>query len=143
MAVVTFDVAAFQARYPEFSTVPTATLQSYFDEVGVVYINNTDASPIADLAFRGYLLNMATAHLAALNYGVNGEAPQDGVGRIDQATQGSVSVHLDMGPTSNTQAWWMQTKYGAALWQATAGLRTFQYKTAPQPKVGYPAPWLQ
>ncbi len=126
---VAFDSSGFLARYPEFSSISTATLQAYFNEAGL-YINNTPSSPITDQSVGGFLyqvLNMATAHIAALNSGVNGQAPSGLVGRIDQASEGSVSVHADMGPVVNSQAWWMQTRYGAACWQATATYRTFRY----------------
>lgn len=141
MAVVTFDHSAFQARYPEFSTIQQSTLQAYFDEAGTLYIDNSNASVVGDTVMRGYLLNLATAHLAALYSGVNGESPQEGVGRVDQATEGSVSVHLDMGAVPGTDAWWMQTKYGAAFLQASAKYRTFRYSSAPVPVAGYQAPW--
>lgn len=143
MAVVTFDPAGFTARYPEFASIAVPTLQAYFDEAGTVYLNNTDASPIADTTLRSVLLNMLVAHLAALNSGVNGQAPQDGVGRVSQATEGSVSVTLDMGETTNAQAWFNQTRYGAAFWRATSSYRTWRYYTPGSVPIGIPAPWLQ
>ncbi|MDE3023344.1 MAG: DUF4054 domain-containing protein, partial [Pseudomonadota bacterium] len=121
MGTVAFDSVGFLARYPEFSTVPTATLQAYFNEAGM-YLNNTDSSPVTDFSVGGIryiLLNMITAHIAALNSGVNGQAASPLVGRINSATEGSVSVTADMGAVTNTQAWYMQTKYGAAYWQAS------------------------
>lgn len=126
MAVVAFDIAGFRARYPEFVTVQDATLTAYFGEAGL-YLNNTDTSLVTDTAIRSTLLNMLTAHIAALNSGVNGEAPSPLVGRVSQASEGSVSVTADMGPVTGSQAWFMQTKYGAAYWQASAGYRTFRY----------------
>ncbi len=129
MSVVAFDSAAFLARYPEFSSVSVPTLQAYFNEA-TIYLNNTDTSPVTDGSvggLRSMLLNMLTAHIAALNSGVNGVAPSQLVGRIDQASEGSVSVHADMGAIPGTAAWYMQTKYGAAYWQATATYRTMRY----------------
>ncbi len=140
MAVVIFDSAAFLVRYPEFSTVSAGLLQAYFDEA-TIYLNNTDTSPVVNITIRATLLNMATAHIAALNSGVSGQSPSSLVGRIDSATEGSVSVHADMGPVFNNQAWWIQTKYGAAYWQATRSYRTMQYRTLQTPLNGYPAPW--
>lgn len=126
MAIVTFDLAAFRARYPEFATVVDATIQAYFAEA-TLYLDNTDCSRVSNVTVRAVLLNMLTAHIAALNSGVNGEAPSGLVGRVAQASEGSVSVSADMGPTTGTSAWFLQTKYGAAYWQATAPYRTFQY----------------
>ncbi len=127
MAVVVFDPVGFVARYPEFATCPALTLTAYFSEA-TLYLNNTDASPVADPVIRAMLLNMLVAHIAALNFGVNGQPPAGIVGRVNQASEGSVSVSAEMGPASNTSAWYMQTKYGASYWQATAGYRTFSYR---------------
>lgn len=144
MAVVTFDPVGFLARYPEFETVNQATLQAYFNEA-TIYLNNTDASPVTDGAvggFRATLLNMLTAHIAQLNATVNGVAPSDLVGRIDQATQGSVSVHADMGAVPGSAVWYMQTKYGAAYWAATATYRTMLYFPGQSVPQGFPT-WPQ
>jgi len=127
--VVAFNQAMFVARYPEFATVPTPTLAAYFAEAGI-YCNNSATSRVTDQSPGGLLnmlLNMLTAHIAALNYGVNGESPSPLVGRIDDASQGSVHVHADMGAVPNTEAWFAQTKYGIAYWQATVAYRTFRY----------------
>ncbi len=129
MSIVVFDSAGFLARYPEFSSVATATLAAYFNEAAL-YCNNTDLSPVTDGSaggLRSMYLNMLVAHIAALNSGVNGNAPNQLVGRIDQAGEGSVSVHADMGAVPGSAAWFLQTQYGAAYWQATATYRTMQY----------------
>jgi len=74
MAIVVFDIAAFRERYPEFASVSDSLLNAYFVEA-TVYLNNTDCSPVKDVAVRAVYLNMLVAHLAALNSGVNGEKP--------------------------------------------------------------------
>lgn len=127
--IVVFDLVGFRARYPEFSTVQDATLQAYFPEA-TIYLNNTDSSPVQDSSVggtRSTLLNMLVAHIAQLNAIVNGQAPSGIVGRINQATEGSVSVSAEMGPPSGSSAWYMQTRYGAAFWNATAPYRAFNY----------------
>ncbi|NWC11932.1 DUF4054 domain-containing protein [Pseudomonas agarici] len=126
MGIVVFNVAGFRARYPEFSSVSDELLQAYFDEA-TIYLNNTECSPARDLAKRALLLNMLVAHIAAMNSGVNGAESSPLVGRINSATEGSVSVTTDMGAVSGSAAWFMQTKYGAAYWQATVNLRSFRY----------------
>lgn len=126
MGIVVFDVEKFRKRYPEFAAVPTDLLQEFFIEA-TIYLDNTDSSRVTDLLQRTMLLNMLTAHIAKLNAGSNGESATDLVGRISSATQGSVSVSADMGPVSGTEAWYLQTKYGAAYWNATAPFRTMQY----------------
>lgn len=123
MPAVAFDIAVFRARYPEFANVDDSTLNAYFSEA-TVYCNNTDASRVSDLGQRAVFLNMLTAHIAALA----GRASQGGlVGRINQATKGSVSVSSEMAPPVGSAAWFMQTTYGSAYWQATAQYRTFQH----------------
>lgn len=140
MAVAAFDPVGFRTRYPEFMAVPEPTLAAYFIESGI-YLNNTDSSLVSDVAVRLVLLNMIVAHLSALNWGANGEKPSGLVGRIDSASEGSVSVHADMGPVTNSQAWWAQTKYGAAYWSATASYRTFRYSTGRSVPQAFP--WQQ
>jgi uncharacterized protein DUF4054 len=119
--VVSFNPAAFVARYPEFVAVAVDTLSAYFAEA-TLYLNNTVTSPVQDLGMRAILLNMLTAHIAALN-----ASPL--VGRIDSATEGSVTVHAAYATAvSGSMAWYTQTKYGAAYWSATKPYRKFTYR---------------
>ena len=121
MAVAVFSYAQWVARYPEFQgVVSAATAAGYFNAAGL-YLDNTDGSVVSDPVRRLLMLNMLTAHIAALN-------AQDLVGRITDATEGSVSVSASMGDSvPGTSAWFLQTKYGAAFWQATSYLRTMLY----------------
>lgn len=140
MSIVIFDPAAFIARYPEFASVGTPLLQAYFDEA-TIYLANTDDSRVQDIVQRGVLFNMLVAHIAAINAGVNGQAASPLVGRVNTASEGSVSVGTDMGAVPFTAAWFMQTKYGASFWQATARYRTMQYvpgRSYPGAGFGYP-----
>jgi len=121
MSVVAFNSQAFLARYPEFSTLNVDLLSQYFVEAGM-YCRNDGGGPIVDTAVLSMLLNMLTAHIAALNGGVNGLPAAQQVGRVSQASEGSVSVSLEM-KTESGAAWYMQTKYGAAYWQASLPYR--------------------
>lgn len=136
MAIVTFDIAAFRERYPEFNTVSDSLLNAYFVEA-TVYLNNTDTSPVTDVSLRAVYLNMLVAHLAALNSGIGGQAASGLVGRVTSASEGSVSVSVDAGPSSASSWWYTQTKYGAAFWQATAPYRTIRYLPGGSPSM-YP-----
>lgn len=136
MAVVVFDIDAFRARYPEFSSVSDDLLKAYFAEA-TVYLNNTDLSPVTDVNQRAVFLNMLVAHLAAINNGVGGQAATGLVGRVTSASEGSVSVSVDAGPSSASSWWYMQTPYGAAYWQATAAYRTIRYLPGASPSM-YP-----
>lgn len=139
--VVVFDPVGFAARFPEFSTVPAAALTAYFGEATLV-LDNTTCSIVQQIEQRQPLLWLLTAHLTALNSGVNGQAPSQLVGRINTASEGSVSVGTDNGPQPATAAWFMQTKYGAEYWQLTAGLRTAHYVPGFTQRPLYPLPFV-
>ena len=136
--IVTFNEAAFLLRYPQFAVYAAANpgmLQMVFDEVTVLYINNTPRSYIRDVATRSVLINLAIAHILQLGgaTAVGGAGSTAGqVGRVSSATEGSVSASLDMGSTSANAAWWLQSQYGAEFWNATARFRTFRYAAAPR-----------
>lgn len=129
MAIVVFDQVKFLQRYPEFAPTVAAyptSAQDCFDEA-CLYLLNTDASIVPAPSPRTQLLNMLTAHILFLNFGANGQAAPQTVGRISNAGEGSVSVGLDMGPTTDQEAWYNQTKYGAAYWRASAAYRSAYY----------------
>lgn len=130
--VVIFNYLGWSARYPELN-VPDATAQRYFDEAAAVYLNNTACSPVQSIPARTVLLNMLVAHIAAMN----GAGASPLVGRIANAAEGSVNVATEYSSTvSGSMAWFIQTKYGAGYWQATAQYRTFRYAPGVQPLFG-------
>jgi hypothetical protein len=129
MAVFTFDYSAWVARFPEFASVSSPLATLYFGEASML-LDNTDASPVPDASQRGVLLNLITSHIAKL-------AASDLVGRISQATEGSVSASAEYAaPDTGTMAYWDQTKYGAQYWAMTAPLRTMQYVAVPHRRWG-------
>lgn len=129
MTAVVFDPAAFKARYPEFASVGDPLLQACFGEAGL-YLSNTDNSPVQNVTRRAVLLNMLTAHIAALGGALSSDGQPRPVGRVSSATEGSVSASMEyLAPGSS--AWFAQTQYGAAFWQATTSLRGFRYIAQP------------
>lgn len=129
MASVTFDPTAFKTRYPEFASVADSLLQECFADA-CMYLSNGDGSPVQDLARRARLLNMLTAHVAFLGGALSVDGQPKPVGRISQAAEGSVSASFEyLAPGS--AAWFVQTPYGAAFWQATTSLRGFRYRPRP------------
>lgn len=129
MTAVVFDPAAFKARYPEFAAVADPLLSACFGEAGL-YLSNADDSPVQNVTRRAVLLNMLTAHIAALGGALSSDGQPRPVGRVSSATEGSVSASMEyLAPGSS--AWFAQTQYGAAFWQATTSLRGFRY--IPQP----------
>jgi hypothetical protein len=125
-AVVTFDYQKWAARYPEFCGVTPPQAQAFFDEAQI-YHRNDAMGPIRNPAVQLTMLNMVTAHIAALYAGINGQPASPLVGRISQAAEGSVNVSTDMTIDPGSEQWWSQTKYGLSYWTAAAPYRTMQY----------------
>ena len=150
---VTFDYRWFETRYPEISEwCSPGQLQGYFD-IATLYCDNTDTGaptpamcdlwfslgmigfppiggPIANIKVRQMLLGMLTAHVAQLNGNINGNAPSGLVGRVTNASEGSISVGVSYPETADA-AWFGQTRYGAMFWQATKQYRMAQYFPGP------------
>lgn len=124
---VTFDYAAWSARYASLAAVVTADqAQACFDEAGL-YLANSDAGPVPDPVRRALLLNMLTAHLAQLALPQDQGGAGGMVGRVTRAARGSVSISTDYGRVQERAAWFNQTPYGAAFWMATRNLRQARY----------------
>lgn len=134
MSVVAFVYADWAARYPEFgTTVSSPQAADCFLQAGL-YLDNTDASIVSDIPTRTMLLYMLTAHIAQLFYGSSLQANGPLVGRIDSATQGSVTVSVKTPEGIGMAGWCAQTKYGKAFWDATTKFRTGFYVRAPRPR---------
>ncbi len=145
---IIFDYAAWVARYPEFAAISPELAQAYFDEAGD-YCPNATCNPAfqaivyngtTPVPLLGRLLNMLTAHIAWLsaprdangNPSSTGQVSSPLVGRINSAAEGSVNVAIELNSSgSPSEAWFTQTKYGFAYWQATAQFRTAIYMANP------------
>lgn len=133
MAIAVFDYTAWSTRYPELAgAVDQALATALFAEAGL-YLDNTDYSPVQDVATRLILLNMIVAHLAALGGALDGGTPSGMVGRVTSASEGTVRVEVDSGLEPGGAAWFAQTPYGFSFWQATKRYRMMQYRPARQP----------
>lgn len=136
MAAVTYSYQDWIARFPEFSQCSSQQGQAWFLRAETIFANDQSNPSYAAQGEAGFktLFYMLVSHIAWLN------APRDGsgnpaasgtpappiVGRINSASEGSVSVGADMGGAdsgSPSQPWYMQTRYGAEFWAATAGQR--------------------
>jgi len=130
---VTFNYTAWQARYPSLANVGDDFAQLLFNEASLYCANVIGI--VCDPTTLLTLLNMLTAHLAYLNSpqldgqpNTTGTSPAPAqVGRISNASEGSVSVAFEMAQTPQEAAWYMQTAPGAAFWAATARYRTARY----------------
>lgn len=128
-AVAVFDPDAFKVTYPQWSGLPNPQLQAYFD-IATMYFRNDGTSPARTVAIQTLLLNLLTAHITQLSAGVDGQGPSAVVGRINSASEGSVSVGADY-PANASNAWFLQTPFGASFWQATAAYRMVNYIPGP------------
>lgn len=130
--VVSFSYDQWIATYPEFSTlVNAAQAQAYFDLATTIH-RNDGGGPVNSPDIQLSLLNMLTAHIAAMigkKSAGTPASPSGIVGRISGATQGSVSVQAAAysSNVSEQMAWFIQTQYGAMYWTATAPYRTARY----------------
>jgi hypothetical protein len=125
-AVATFAYSQWSIRFPEFAgAVGPAQAAEYWNEAGL-YLDNTGSGPVHDVTRQALILNLITAHIAALYSPVNDGEATKLVGRISSASEGSVSVSVENN-TPGTAAWWQQTKYGSAAYAALASARTFRY----------------
>ncbi len=137
--IVQFDSAEFVALYPDFTGLTNGRMQTAFNDA-VFLLSNSCCSAVRDANERLILLYKLTAHVLLLNDGTNDGAgntttPQGIVGRIDSAAEGSVSVSAQYNATvGESEAFFIQTKYGAQFWQMTASYRTMHY--IPPPSFG-------
>lgn len=129
--VVVFDLAEFRALYPAI-TATDAQLEDYF-AMAETFLDNTECSVVKDLGSRKRMLYLLVAHIATLTGMAEKGNPV--VGRISNATEGSVSVSLDYGDMGNNERWYMQTPWGAMYWQLTKRYRSAVYRMgiAPMP----------
>jgi hypothetical protein len=139
--VANFDPVGFVAAFPEFSGCTPAQLTGYFTRATLIQAND-GTGPVNDLAVQSMLLNLLTAHIGYLsaprdangNPSATGQPSPQIVGRLSSAGEGSVSAQFDMGNVeagSPSQPWYMQTRYGAEWWAATASYRTAIYRAHP------------
>src|SRR6478736_3739929 len=131
MAIVVFDPTTFKVSYPEFTTFSDARLNLFFNMAQQSILDNTDNSPVMDLAYRSQLFDMLVGHLCLI-FGNPGVGPTGGAvppGRLSSATEGTVSSAFEyiLPPGSAMAAWFNQTKFGAMYWMATAQFRSAKY----------------
>lgn len=125
-AVAIFDPAAFIAAYPQFASVSPTLLGLAFN-LATLYWRNDGTGPVPDVPTQTAILWLLTAHIAQLNYGINGQPPTGLVGRINSAGEGSVNVGTDYVSNINS-AFFDQTPFGAQFWSATAAFRGMRYR---------------
>lgn len=138
---VVFNYTTFTTLFPEMAGLSSGQAQAYFLQAGL-YFQNTTANPgfcngIDWMTMMAYLV---TAHIAMLRapkdangfVSSTGAAASPLVGRINSASEGSVSVGVELkGGGSPSEEFFTQTQYGFDFWQATAQYRTMRYAAQP------------
>jgi hypothetical protein len=137
VAIVEPDYTLWSLRFPELvSGVPEPLYKAYFAESSL-YVTNTQATsqipydPACGAYDRQMIINLVVAHIAALNAPIGGKPSSSLVGRISDASEGSVSVSATLDDVPGSAAWFTQTKYGLSAWQAMAPYRTARYRASP------------
>lgn len=139
---VTYSFTDWTTAFSEFANCTAPQGQGWFNRASYICENSPRNPAACTPGFLADLLYLLTSHIAWLN------APRDAqgnpaatgvpaspiVGRINTATEGSVSVGADMGEANAafpTASWYLSTKYGAEYLSATAGFRTARYVAEP------------
>lgn len=144
---VTFDYAAWIAIFPEMANVSEPLATEYFN-LATLFCANT-LRIVCSATKLATLLNLLTAHIAQLfapqingqpNNGSGSVPAPNTVGRVSNASEGSVSVGFDMPGQPPAAAWYVQTRYGALFWQATSVYRTMRYIPGPIATPAFPGP---
>jgi hypothetical protein len=139
---VIFDYTYWSAKYPALAaSVTEAVAQVWFDEAGTLYLNNSPASRVQDLPTRAIILGQLTAHLILLNVPINGQASSGLVGRISNASEGSVSVAVQNEYPPGSAQWFQQTIPGSSAWQAMSNYRAARYISPQRCYGGYGWPF--
>ena len=134
--VVQFDNAEFIAAWPEFTGIPSGKNQNAFN-LATLLLNNSCGSIVCDANVRMTLLYILTAHVGFLVNGTNDGAgnvnpPYQVVGRLASATEGTVTAATEYSSeVGQSEAFYIQSKYGAMFWQMTAQYRTMHYIAPP------------
>lgn len=130
--VVQFSATEFNLLYPEFSGLdPVLQQNSFVDATSL--LNNSCGSIVQDAVQRMAWLYTLTAHCLLIDRGTNDgngnvTPPQGIVGRISSAAEGSVSVASEYNnDVTQSEAYYIQTKYGAKFWEQTSSYRTMHY----------------
>ncbi len=102
--------------FPQFSNLTEQQVTGPVLTLAQQYCRVDGGSPVCDVGLLTEMLNLMVAHVAQILYGSATQPVTPTVGRLASATEGSVSVSFDF-PTTPSNAWFVQTPYGAAYWQ--------------------------
>lgn len=124
--IVQFDLVQWRLLFPQFSNVTDMQLEGPIWAMAQAYCRNDGGGPVCNVLVQTQLLNLMVAHIAQLLYGSTAQPKTGIVGRVSNATEGSVSVGVEF-PMSPDNAWYAQTEYGAMWWQLALPYRLMRY----------------
>lgn len=130
MAVFTYSLWAL--IFPELALYTNSAQATQYWTEATMLLDNSATSPVQDIGQRTMLLNLLTAHICQLRQALNGQPSSPLVGRISEATEGSVSVKAEMIAAPGSAQWYNQTKYGAQYWQMLLPFRSARYYPGPR-----------
>lgn len=145
-----FSFEKWVALYPEFGGCSPVQGQAWWSRAGIICWNSP-RNPTYCYGILETLLYMLTSHIGFLtsprdaygNFAAAGIPPAPIVGRVNHASEGSVSIGADWdGSGSPSEAYFTQSRYGVEYWQATAPWRTFQYAAQPTVVAGTVFPYV-
>ena len=129
---VSFSYSSFVAQFPTFGYLTSDQVQNYWT-MATGFVHNDGGGLVCSQSIQSALLNLATAHLCQLFAPTaQGQAASPLVGRISNASEGSVSIATEMQMPAGTAQWWNQSPYGAAAWEMMKPYRTMRYIPGPQ-----------
>ena len=141
--VVVFDYDLWASQFPELAPSINGTQAQLYFDFATLTVYNSACSFIVDLTKRANILNCMTSHIAVLLAPISPapgaplQQPTPLVGRINNASEGSVSVSTEMN-SPQAASWFNQTRYGAMAWQFMAPYRTALYIANPWSPVSAP-----
>lgn len=128
--IVQFDYLTWSQLFPQFANnVNQAQVESLILPLAEQYCRNDGTGPVNSAQSQTNLLNLMVAHITQLLFGSNGNPPSPIVGRINSASEGTVSVAAEF-PAEPGAVWFNQTPFGAAFYQASLPYRLFRYRPA-------------
>jgi hypothetical protein len=134
--IAVWNPGIFLAMFPEFTAaynLNAAHFEAIFNYRAPRFLSNDVTSPVQDVQKRLGLLNMLVAHIAYLNGALSADGQTRPVGRVSDASEGSVSAAFDYGAANqNNGQWFNQSQYGAEFWQATSSLRGARFIASPR-----------
>lgn len=115
--IADLNIEEWRARYPEYSNLSDVQIEDLLVDA-TDYLENTAQCIIQNLDKRKRLLYLLAAHLAYINYpDAQGNGGSGFVGRVERATEGTVTVDSGIKNAPFGAEFFLQSKYGFEFWQ--------------------------